>query len=570
MYNGSFMDVTKKILLAAACTLLFYGTVLRFSIAVHRSYQVDEVEHIHSSYDVHQGKVLYRDFLESHPPLLYVVLQPLIRPDDPPATFLACRLLMFGVTVAMVALVFRITASFFTTATGLSAAVLLTFVTTFAERGIEVRPDPWMALLTLLAFWFEIHGDETKDSILSALTLSIAFLFTPKVVGGSLIIGVCWVLKAVRKRKWSAVLTPLAVFLIPIALSLVYFWRLGALEPYFTRCFWNMARFVARQVPTKESVFNPVPFVLQESGRNLIFSISAIIGILLLFTRCHAFKDRSSLKLLRNDWATQKQFLLPVAGLLSMTYVWTNPFPFPYSFVPILPFLSITAAWLLQNIAEKVFQRDGSWALVYAAIVTVLILILALPRILEKGKDSNSYQMAMLREIQSITDKNDSVMDLTGLYFRPDGYFSFCMTGIQLELYKMGAMPLIIPQLTANQTVAVMSNYRVLLLPEKELSFLQNHYVHSKGNVLVQGCDLVNLPAGGKKIFEVMKQKQFRYIGPVGALNIDGRSFQDGVLTQGRHLLEAVAPIPQGTLIMNPPGSAKPDQRPQSLYVNFD
>lgn len=555
----------------AVVVALLVGTLLRISIAVHRDYQVDEVEHVHSAYNVHTGKTIYRDFLETHTPLLYAILQPLVFKDNPALTFLACRLLMCAVSVLILVFTYKIGGVLFSPRIAVVAVLLLTFHTTFAERSIEVRPDPWMTLFFLAAFWLELRApDRIKESSVSGLLMGISFLFTQKTFFGCLILGVLWVLKAVKKRTAMPVLAPVALFLLPISLSFLYFWHAGAITDYFTRCFWNPSHTLGRMIPIKNGSFSPMPFLLHEGKRNVLFMISASLGLIGLLAAFEPVKKFRAFQATLSDPGSMNQLSWLLAITIWTASLWINPVSYPYYHVAVLPFLALASSWLIVRLGVNIVDKNETGRIVYALVLSGLILWPAFPRILSKTVDTKSYQLKMLREIQSITAEDDSVLDLTGLYFRSDGCWSFFMTGLMLELYRFGFYPPIVPQMISNQTVAVMSNYRTEVLPASELSFIRNHFVHYKGNIFVEGCYLTNATEGSVKECEVLKGRTFRFLGPAHSLEIDGVSFERGPLTEGTHSLKALKPIPKGVLIMDPPGATFPVEPPRPLYVNWD
>src|SRR5207253_10387294 len=84
----------------AVLTAITFSLCLAVAIAWNRSYQVDEVEHIHAAYNIRDGRVLYRDFWQSHSPLLYVLLTPVIDVNDPVASYHARRLVSLCVLLS--------------------------------------------------------------------------------------------------------------------------------------------------------------------------------------------------------------------------------------------------------------------------------------------------------------------------------------------------------------------------------------------------------------------------------------------------------------------------------------
>src|SRR6185437_4961750 len=45
----------------------------------HRYFMVDETEHLHAAWCMAQGQIPYKDFFEHHMPLIWIILQPVVR-----------------------------------------------------------------------------------------------------------------------------------------------------------------------------------------------------------------------------------------------------------------------------------------------------------------------------------------------------------------------------------------------------------------------------------------------------------------------------------------------------------
>jgi hypothetical protein len=133
------------------CALLV-GVATAAAIAWNRSYQVDEVEHIHAAYDMRDGRTLYRDFWQGHPPLLHVLLYPVIDVHDPVDSFHRSRLVSGVLLLAVIALAARCAQRLAGTSALLAAVGLMLFETTLVERGMEVRPDGGLALCIVPCF----------------------------------------------------------------------------------------------------------------------------------------------------------------------------------------------------------------------------------------------------------------------------------------------------------------------------------------------------------------------------------------------------------------------------------
>src|SRR6185295_1569966 len=112
----------------------------RVWVLVHRAIDLDEFEHAHATWSVSRGLVPYRDFFEHHTPALYLLFAPLFArfatDSDAHAAvtlLLASRAAMWAMTVACVALVYRLGVWWRNRLTGALAALLLATSSQFLD-----------------------------------------------------------------------------------------------------------------------------------------------------------------------------------------------------------------------------------------------------------------------------------------------------------------------------------------------------------------------------------------------------------------------------------------------------
>lgn len=153
---------------------------------IHRFFDHDEFEHIHSAWYIARGYVPYVDFFQPHHPLLWFLLAPFIRLFGESLILLYIgRMFMFGLMIGSVYLIYRITRLITASKeVGLVAAALLLSNVGFVQKGIEIRPDVPQVFFCLLSVYYLVHFFKqkkgSKDIILSGLFAAIAFLFLQK------------------------------------------------------------------------------------------------------------------------------------------------------------------------------------------------------------------------------------------------------------------------------------------------------------------------------------------------------------------------------------------------------
>ena len=334
-----------RILLAGILTVLFLGAAtLLVEIAKNRPYQVDEVEHVHAAYEMHVGRLIYRDFRQFHNPLLYPLLSPVIDSADPAASFHRARVVTTGFLFATILLsgfcAYRLSNGL----GGLLVVGLALTETTLVERGMEVRPDGAVALCTAAGLAIELSGLERKRRyVLEGLVLSAAFLFTNKAVFVCLAFGCLWLVTAVRRRSLGLILRPMAAWVLPLAAAAGIMAWLGNLGQYFRLNILAAASEALGTTSFSPGSFGPWGFVRHEGLRNPLFFALALAGL--------AYGASAWW----SGWRTADPALrfTTFLGAVLLASLWLNPYPYPYLQVTVLPTLAVLAGAAVGSLAGK-------------------------------------------------------------------------------------------------------------------------------------------------------------------------------------------------------------------------
>lgn len=543
--------------LAATATLL--AALLVYSVSSQRAFQVDEVEHIHAAFHVAAGRVLYRDVFECHTPGLYLLLAPVIDADDPVASFFRARMVMLVLLLATIAFAARVAWHLRGAQAAWLVATALLVHSTFVERGMEVRPDGPLALAVTGALALATTRlQPVRIYVLQGLVMGLAFMFTQKSAIATVGFGLVWLGAAVKERNWRLVVWPCLAWAVPIVLVTAVFAALGALGPFLER---NLLTPLGDTTRTRTNTlgFSPAPFLQQEGLRNPAFYAAALAGLAFATSACFTRP-------------AQRGRLVPlvVVGWVSLVGLWINPYPFPYFHVPILAVLAPAAAALL----PERWALPGEHALRRWAVALLVLPCLgwwSVPRISAKARMRADFQLEHLRRVQAITTDDETSFDLVGLYFRRDAYPIWVMTGPMLVRYAAGEYPPLIETLRRARPPVTTINYRTMTLPEPEREFLEQHYAHSWGNLFVLGFQLRGMGAGEERTIDVLAARTYRWSGAEGAIEVDGRPFVQGELTEGPHQVRAIQAIEQGALRIPTPWEHEAAEPPRfDLYVNFD
>jgi hypothetical protein len=546
--------VTLVVLLLAA------ATVLLVLVAAHREFQVDEVEHIHTAYNLRDGRLIYRDFVQVHPPLLYLLLAPFVQPDDPVSSFRLARVFSSTILLSTIAIVACCAYWLAGRRAALLAAGLALLETTLIERGIEVRGDGVLALLIMLALAAELRPGARSEAgrfAFQGLMLGLGLIITLKAVFPLALFGVHWLWTALRRKRLAVVASPVAACLIPLLLTLVVAFVLGNLHEFVQQSLLDAGS--AGLGAKERATFSPVDYLIHEGGRNIVFFVMAF-GAAVIESMAAAIPGASD---------PRRRFALGI-GVGMFASLWGNPFPWPYVHVSVLPPLAVLAASGTLRFASQLDLRRGSrMARWLPAIALLLAALTAVPRLAAKSLPAMSAQLDTLREVQRTTAPDDRFFDLAGLYFRPDAYPAFSMSADLFRWYTFGRFPPIPQTLRENEAVGIILNYRVGWLRPQEREFVSERFVRYTGNLLLLGRDLTRAPVGIDFEFEALKSKRFRFEG-AGAIRVDGSPFVEGPLAKGSHRVSVEALSGPGRLILASAPAGVAVTEPVELFVPFD
>lgn len=199
----------------------------------------DNVEHIHATWLVAQGKAPYRDFFQHHNPLLWYAFAPVI-------TFTTNILILLDVAHAVGILggvltflvVYKICRRFFKTS---FLAVLLSVLTLcppyFYIYCFNYNPDTFMALFYAIGLYSLFLYWEKPSLFVLCLAFTsffIAFLFTQKILMTFAVLGVLSVIVFYKKKtSLTDLMFALSPSLCGFLLFVAYLYTIDALEIYW-------------------------------------------------------------------------------------------------------------------------------------------------------------------------------------------------------------------------------------------------------------------------------------------------------------------------------------------------
>lgn len=332
----------------------------------------DEAQHLHAARRIAEGLVVYRDFFEHHGFLYYYLLAPLVGfLDDPMHVLFVARGLSGLLWIGSLGLMFRLgqrvaPSEAWRRPTGLVAVLLLAGDYYSFNMAIEVRPDSLMLPLllgSLEASLIAIERASWRWSLVSGLLLGLLALSGPRafiVAVAMLAVHLVAIFTGPSEMRRGA-MKRLGVFigacLIPIVASVIGFGLAGAFDDLVAALFRYNLRY---------KVSNAVPVTANLRDTILLHPVVWVAGLAGLAMQ------------MRAEWlgvtggARHGVAIFLLVGLLSLLFI--HQAAPQHFFVNITPFLALSAAWFLIDMAASWVNRK-----VRAIDGMALALLMGLP-----------------------------------------------------------------------------------------------------------------------------------------------------------------------------------------------
>lgn len=409
--------------------------------SVNRFFAHDEFEHIHSAWYIAQGNIPYVDFFQSHHPLLWYVLVPLLGVlGQTISTIIILRVFILFFTAGIIFLVYLIAKrAARSKEVALLSVVFLLSMVMFVEKGIEIRPDVPQVFFGLLALFFFLKSlppgpprgqgmktgakpkiiSNTKQRIswgcgfsLSGFSASVSFLFLQKSIFLLAALGIIIIIKWVKKEvSLISVMLFGLCFTLPLLLFAAYLMNAGALPDYLLTN-W---RFHMNHVES----FLPFRLLLNSFMQNPVYWVLSLWAVFIMFSRKSKNKE-----------------LKMIAGLALFLFLSVFVMKHPYRQYYLLPIslFSILAGY----ITKFLFFKYKCSAKRKARIIIIVIFIPFI-FIVSMLFHSNRSQLERAAYVLENTGESDPVYDgdIQFNLFRPDlHYFWYSIKNGGLRTYN--------------------------------------------------------------------------------------------------------------------------------------
>jgi len=399
--NILWFSILWGMFLGIAVSIVYYSFV--------REFNIDEFEHIHTSWKILQGYEIYVDFFQHHHPLLNYLITPIlyIFGDTTTAIFVSRYLILLILAGILAATYFISLRLFKDSEIGIISLILTSTVVTFFVKSIEVRPEVPQTLMGLLSiyFLFVYYDKKSLESLLaSAVFLAISFLFLQKAVVLCLVLGVLFLYDLCRKEmQFRHVLLYITTFVLCISPYYIYHIINGSIKQYFV-----MNWLVNINYPKHFATWIYMIVTIQE---NILTCTLFLLGILALMRT----KRRTN---------NQIRFGILSIGLILSLFLFKNTWR--HYFIMLIPTVGIISSYALHSIFKDKLSK---------LIVLLGAIYIPMAIIHDHGlfKRKNIEQLSQLNKIEyvlSITKQDDKAYDGNMKFnlFRDDiDYFWYCV-----------------------------------------------------------------------------------------------------------------------------------------------
>lgn len=373
----------------------------------------DELQHMHLAWLAASGKVLYKDFWDTHGPTYTLLNGFIVRhwsggPGVELMLYLRAlsALALGGILVLTFLIARRLSLSRNASLAAAAVFVSLLFV---QDAGTELRPDGLQNLFWLAGLYLVLSNQPSRSRrylVLAGLFFGLAILTNAKAALGPLFVVVyyfvagCFLGVPFRDIK-DDLLALVAGGLSAYAIWLVYFFWVGAvMEFHFFNAVWNLAALKGVQGETtggKSLALRHLGFFME---KQLPFLLLSVLGVLLWFSDLVSGSGGLDK---RRGWLMG----LATAGTtLGWGLNMLNQF-----FLVFLPLLSIMTSYAIFRVSSAVSERGGvagSWAIaIFVAISTAYMLGHSLKKTAYEERPGLAFQKRFTERVLAVSARSE-------------------------------------------------------------------------------------------------------------------------------------------------------------------
>ena len=325
----------------AVIMIALIAVVLRVLYVERGNLIYDEYQHMHAAYLLSQGLTPFRDFFEHHTPLFYYLAATVIPMEEPSFdTLIQARYMSVSfhvLTVVVAGLWVRRLAG---PVTGTVIVLLLASNVCFFVWGCRTYLDTYAAPLLIISAWaLPVRGPSPWRSLLSALAMGTAILFTQKAVFAGLGPALIFAVRACREighpTRRGAYLGDLGAFILGAlmtAITLPILLGVDGFEAFIRDAVVLNLNWKARH--------GPLPELREMASTDLFVYLMALAGLVT------SIRDIARCRFSVEELQLPALYLLGLClGVLLLPVVWEEYFVLILPFAVIVAGLQIIKLW---------------------------------------------------------------------------------------------------------------------------------------------------------------------------------------------------------------------------------
>ena len=401
-----------EFLLIKAFVLLFGVIYIFYALTCHL--ELDEFEHMYSSWMVSKGRIPYVDFFQHHHGLIWYIFAPVFYlAGETTASVLIVRglnlITVFGILYLVYSIALEISHA---KKTALYTLALAFSVNVFVRNAAAVRPDVLMTFFIFLSFLFFVKFYLRRRNIFlifSGISLAFSFFALQKAVFYILpfLLATCffWITKKIQFKQ--LVILGFSA-LIPVLLLLLVIWAAGFWNEYlFFNWIYNF------EIPVNEAV----KFIFKKPIQYLV-TLNFIV--VLFFSIIFFVQNIYKIPVLINVC-----FFIGIAGIFIIAF--TGKSIFIHYFIWIVPFIIIHGAYLVGQLFTRFkIQLKLRFLFLY------FMFAITIPVLTKKIHEKTLVQQMQLNQkiVNDLKQKNEKVLTcFAQLLYVENAHYLFFQTG---------------------------------------------------------------------------------------------------------------------------------------------
>jgi hypothetical protein len=503
---------TRKLCVSNRSILVFALVVLLWGLsASNHSFDDDEFQHAHICWSIAHGIMPYRDFFEHHTPAYHILFAPVVALNQNPSTLFLLRVTSAILGILGLSALFLFLRRRDGEVASLAAIFLLAVTPMFVLKMTEARPEPFAVFCFILGFVLLFAPGVTgkcsdRRIFFAGFLAGFSACLSQKFIFPALGIVLCGFILGGRRSGLRA----LAGALVSAVMLLAWLALHGLVRNFFYYVILLNARW--------KYTFSPAGYLYELFSTAGVFLALGIVGLAFILSE--------------GTFRKQEKIAFLLLFLSSLAEIFLVPVPYRQAFLPTLVILSVSASAVLGEIGKYFCGRPAACGIFVLLIAASAPCFFGLKDI---WRSRVSDDLNTMRLVEFLDSSGRPVFDGRSLmFYRMHATFYPTMHHeilkmVNLEHYAQDTMK----ALTRNDYPVVIRDYRVKMMPQEILNFIDAHYCRFKDtDVYLPGRALDRSQLAGGCEFTIDIPGVYTVSWSGEEVSIDGKPVMNGSSVQ--------------------------------------